>query len=261
MSESQATGFPPGYFIIRSVATGRVFDVAGNFSDDGTDIILWPEKETSIVDPRRNPEANNQVFFIDTSGALCSRGSGHCIDVEDSRLTLRHRRPISLPFPNSYSHPLPTFTYSPKTSEIHVNFLCDPSYPPPSDAASVAWKHRSYVLTSIPLRKPKTFIDDASQFITSNLSTPLVSFFGTSADTNATPEEVASVGIDLAEDEVLEEDRGDEAEVDDSPDPKREVCVIISNEQRKGDLVEKAKRRRQWDIIPLRTVNKRTAGI
>lgn len=89
----------------------------------------------------------------------------------------------------------------------------------------------------------------------------MVSFFGTSADTNATPEEVASVGIDLAEDEVLEEDRGDEAEVDDSPDPKREVCVIISNEQRKGDLVEKAKRRRQWDIIPLRTMNKRTGGI
>lgn len=31
---------------------------------------------------RRDPQANNQVFFIDTSGALCSRASGHAIDIE-----------------------------------------------------------------------------------------------------------------------------------------------------------------------------------
>ena len=30
----------------------------------------------------RSPESNNQVFFVDTSGALCSRSSGHAVDVE-----------------------------------------------------------------------------------------------------------------------------------------------------------------------------------
>ncbi|KAF9074939.1 hypothetical protein BDP27DRAFT_1213234 [Rhodocollybia butyracea] len=252
----QSNGFPPGYFIIRSVATGRVLDVAGDYTEDGTDLILWPEKDTSLVESRRSPEANNQVFFIDTSGALCSRASGHAIDIEGDHLCLRHRRPISPPFPNSYAHPLPRFTFS-DTAEIHVSFECDPSYPA---TPSTAWKHNTYVLTSIPLRKPKTFIDDASQFISSNITTPLTSFFG-GLDTKATPEEVASVGVDLAEEEVLEQDRGEEMEVDDSPDPKRQVRMLTIFNDREWNLDPKAKLRRRWEIIPLRTVNKRTTGV
>lgn len=85
----------------------------------------------------------------------------------------------------------------------------------------------------------------------------MVSFFGGTDKPHATLEEVASVGVDLAEDEILEEERGEEAEVDDSPDPKREVLIVSSETL---DLVEKAKRRRQWEITPLRTVNKRTGG-
>ena len=94
-------GFPPGYFIIRSVATGRLLDVAHNELSDGAEVISWPEMESSLVEGEfatsqsryssgyswallgfRKPEADNQVFFIDTTGALCSRQSGHAIDVE-----------------------------------------------------------------------------------------------------------------------------------------------------------------------------------
>ena len=44
------TGFPPGYFIIRSVASDRLLDVTMDETEDGTEICLWPEKEKSLVD-------------------------------------------------------------------------------------------------------------------------------------------------------------------------------------------------------------------
>jgi WD repeat-containing protein 23 len=49
-ADIQTFGFPPGYFIIRSVATGRFLDVTEDEIEDGTEIILWPEKETSLVE-------------------------------------------------------------------------------------------------------------------------------------------------------------------------------------------------------------------
>lgn len=43
-------GFPPGYFVIRSVATGRLWDVSSDGVEDGVQVILWPEKEQSLVE-------------------------------------------------------------------------------------------------------------------------------------------------------------------------------------------------------------------
>ncbi|KAJ7157164.1 WD40 repeat-like protein [Mycena filopes] len=219
-------GFPPGYFIIRSVASNRLLDVTMDDIEDGTEVVLWPEKDTSIVETRRNPDGNNQVFYIDTSGALCSRSAGHAIDIEDDRLVLRHRRPVSLPYPNAYSHPLPTFSYSPETGEITAHFAVDPSYPPPSDFPSDAWKKKTFILASIPLRKPRTILDDAHAFLASAITTPLSFFSAAPTSPKATPEEVFSTHIDLGEHEVLEEERGEEAEVDDSPEWGRRVRVL-----------------------------------
>jgi hypothetical protein len=47
---TQTNGFPAGYFVIRSLATDRLLDVTQDEIEDGTDIILWPEKETSLVE-------------------------------------------------------------------------------------------------------------------------------------------------------------------------------------------------------------------
>ncbi len=43
-------GFPPGYFVIRSVATNRLLDVGGDEVEDGTELLLWAEKESSLVE-------------------------------------------------------------------------------------------------------------------------------------------------------------------------------------------------------------------
>lgn len=56
------SGFPVGYFIIKSAATGRVFDVQLDEIEDGTDIILFPEKEKSIVESKFDTGSNRMVL-------------------------------------------------------------------------------------------------------------------------------------------------------------------------------------------------------
>lgn len=48
--ELNSYGFPQGYFILRSIGTGRVLDLCQGIKDDGTSIILWPATETSLVE-------------------------------------------------------------------------------------------------------------------------------------------------------------------------------------------------------------------
>ena len=43
-------GFPPGYFVIRNVATNRLLDVQSDMVEDGTPIILYLETEGSLVE-------------------------------------------------------------------------------------------------------------------------------------------------------------------------------------------------------------------
>ncbi|KAJ7597418.1 WD40 repeat-like protein [Mycena floridula] len=245
-------GFGEGYFLIRNVGSGgRLLDVIKDLVEDGTEINLWPETESSLVESRRNPNANNQVFFIDTEGALCSRSSGHAVDIEDGQLVLRHRRPLSSPFPNSYSHPLPQFTFSPATGEIHV--VC--SYPPLPGLSS-DWQSKSYVLSAIPLRKPRTIIDDFLSTASSAISAPFALLSGQLSQT--TPEEVFDGNIDLKEEEVLQEERGEEAEVDDSAEFGRPVRVLATSAAETRGLVERARLRRTWQIQGLRTTDART---
>jgi hypothetical protein len=48
--EADHHGFPSGYFLIRSSATGRLLDVAQDRVVDGSPLLLWPEKETLLVE-------------------------------------------------------------------------------------------------------------------------------------------------------------------------------------------------------------------
>jgi len=260
-TDIDTTGFPPGYFTIRSVASNRLLDVTMDNIEDGTQIGLWPEKEKSLVETLRDPGSNNQVFFIDTSGALCSRSAGHAIDVENDTLVIRHRRPVSQPFPNKYAHPLPRFVYSAGTREISAQFACDPSFPSGPGASSQAWRGKTYLLVSVPKRKPRTIFDDASDFFTS-LSP--VSLFSSTQPIHARPDEMSHRDIDLTEDEVLEEEKGEEAEVDNSPTLGRNARIIAvpAAEKNMMDLLlsEKAKMRRKWVVTPLRVSNAKTAS-
>ena len=190
----------------------------------------------------------------------------------DGKLVLRHRRPVSFPYPNGYSHPLPRFSYSQTTGEIEVTFESDPTYPPPNRQPSEAWKNKRYMLTSVPLRKPRTIIDDASEFLSTAITAPLTglsnifSFGGADpgghADelTAARPEEVFDGEIDLREHEIVEEERGLEGEVDDSPELGRKVVVVgIAADELQGAVSRPANARRTWTVHPLRRLNAKTS--
>lgn len=43
-------GFPPGYFIIKNVATDKLLDVESDMVEDGTPLILFPGTESSLVE-------------------------------------------------------------------------------------------------------------------------------------------------------------------------------------------------------------------
>ena len=155
----------------------------------------------------------------------------------DGNLVLRRRRPMTFPYPNAYSHPLPRFAYDSSSGNIHVKFSCDPAYPPPpapiplDDARagssgapvmptiSTAWRERQYLISSVPLQKPPSVLDNAAQFFTSAAA----SFLPPSSPTYHNDELNT---FSLRDDEVMEEERGAEGDVDDSPEVRRDIKVL-----------------------------------
>jgi len=85
---------------------------------------------------------------------------------------------------------------------------------------------------------------------------------GAQSTSKAKPDEVFNGDIDLAEDEVVEEERGEEAEMDNSTEPSRKVTFISVPSDQKDmlDLLlsEKARNRRRWQVLPLRVSNAKT---
>ena len=170
---------------------------------------------------------------------------------------MRHRRPKLYPYPNAFAHPLPRFYYSSITKQILVEFECDPSYPPPTphNPPSLAWRQKTYFLSSVPLRKPRTLIEDVTEVVNTVFTaplTPFVSLFGKGQNSSATVEDVYRTDIDLREDEVMEEDRTEGEEADDSPENIRRIRVVGVTEEENGSSTDAAKLRRKWEILPVR---------
>ena len=145
--------------------------------------------------------------------------------VVDGRPVLRHRRPVSQPYPNAYSHPLPHFHYSPLPGHITVTFDSDPSYPTYSNPNG-PWCHKTYYLTSIPQRKPRTLIDDASEAISTALRSPMSLFSLPLPNIQPANPAAQQDTFDLREDEIEEQERGEENEVDDDPEKGRKARVV-----------------------------------
>jgi len=77
-----------------------------------------------------------------------------------------------------------------------------------------------------------------------------------------TPDDVFGTGdIDLKEDEIMDEDRGEENEIDDSAEALRLANIICIPKAQEGKPVnERANLRRQWEILPLRATRARFSG-
>ncbi|KAG8695082.1 hypothetical protein FRC09_009407 [Ceratobasidium sp. 395] len=269
--DTTPSGFPTGYFVIRNCATGRLLDIATNSAADGTRAVLWTPKDNSLVLSMRSPAADNQIFFVDYTGALCSKASGHALDVEGGRLVLRHRKPFTLPFPNSESHPLPRISYSNSSKLLRITFGCDPNYPPPSAADPTnAWRSVDYVVSAVPLQRPRSFLENTMAMMSTigaTLSKPQALLTNTPASPVAAAfgHDDSAADFALRDDEVMEEDRvGGEDDTDDSTESGRPVRVLelpIGWLEKAGiKLSDDALRRRQWEVIPLQSHRRRTSG-
>jgi hypothetical protein len=63
--------FPPGYFFIRNVSSGKVIDVRGDSTDPGAEIVLWD---------RKGSDYDNQLWKHD-KGFLMNKKSGLVLEV------------------------------------------------------------------------------------------------------------------------------------------------------------------------------------
>lgn len=185
--------------------------------------------------------------------------------MQDHCLVLRRRRPMTHPFPNYYSHALPRFQYSPGTGQISAFFSSDPIYSQHAVTASGGstssnWLSKKFVLTTLPMRRERSLVDNATEFIantTSLLTNPVSNFFAPQSPSRPaaiTAEDVSQGDFDLREDEVLEQERAPHEELDDSSEQIRHVRVI---ELPAGELdivnglSQLAQRRIQWTVIPI----------
>lgn len=98
-------------------------------------------------------------------------------------------------------------------------------------------------------------MEDVTEAVTNVFAvplTPLASLFGKAPAPSATVEDVYRGDIDLREDELLEEDRAEGEEIDDSPENIRRVRVIGVAEGEDLSLTEATKLRRRWEVLPIR---------
>jgi len=165
---------------------------------------------------------------------------------------------MTQPYPNAYSHPLPRFHYHRATGRVTVEFENDPTF-----AGGTAWHTRTFNLTALPRRRSRNLLDNATDVLSSAFRAPL-SFLGSPLGSPLIPaHDSTAAGTDetfnLREDEVEEQDRGEDTEVDDHPARERAVRVIGLTHEEQSELNDKAWVRRQWEVLPLRTTAARNS--
>jgi len=141
---------------------------------------------------------------------------------------------------------------------VTVEFENDPTF-----AGGTARRTQTFYLTALPRRRPRSPLENLTGVFSSAFRTSL-SFVGfgkppisahdsTAAGTDET--------FDLREDEVEEQDRGEDGEIDDHPALDRAVRVIgvTSKEEEQREFSDNAWVRRQWEVLPLRTTPARNS--
>ncbi|KAL1924434.1 uncharacterized protein VTP21DRAFT_4088 [Calcarisporiella thermophila] len=71
------SGFPQGYFFIKSIKTGKVLDVEGASNKPGEDVVLYHIHKLRSVD--------NQLWFYE-NGYIINKKSNLCLDVKGGHL-------------------------------------------------------------------------------------------------------------------------------------------------------------------------------
>lgn len=106
-------------------------------------------------------------------------------------------------------------------------------------------------MSSIPRRKPPSVLDNAALFFSSAASRLAPVIAGEEVQRDDEGE------FDLRENEIVEEERPAENEVDDSPDIHRDIVVLslpfLSGNDTLGGGSSAARERRRWEVLPINT--------
>jgi WD repeat-containing protein 23 len=153
-----------------------------------------------------------------------------------------------------YSHPLPRFRYNGNTGRLTVEFENDPAF-----AGGTACSDQTFYLTALPRRRPRTLLDGATDVLASAFRSPLSFLGGPSLPAHDSTTAGTDDAFNLREEEVDEQERGEDAEVDDDPARDRAVRVIGLTVEEQHELSDKAWARRQWEVLPLRTTAARSS--
>ncbi|KAI6160606.1 hypothetical protein EDD17DRAFT_1600181 [Pisolithus thermaeus] len=150
-SPQKCTGFPTGRFRIRASGsphyywTSRWYEAAeGNF------LVLWSgfNKYSSVF------HYNSQIFFVNSAGHLCIEG-GLELDISGSSIILTGERQRMEPWPNPWSHPLPTFLYAAESKTITVKFYCDPLVSDKWPRPEREWKDKEFAVAATTVVSPQ----------------------------------------------------------------------------------------------------------
>ncbi|KAA1136821.1 hypothetical protein PGTUg99_003772 [Puccinia graminis f. sp. tritici] len=256
--------FPSGLFVLRNRSSLKVLDVSGASTLVGTPVIAYNPKRPTLVNGDLLHKENNQLFFLDWHGCLCSASAGLRVDVsEEYGLVLTKPQPI-LSRPTRASHPPAEFRYDPMTRTIGVEFKHDPTY---SNATMGEIHSVNYLLEVQPMssgstRKPSSSIIN-SPFPLEKLSewfpfstaksTPSSSVQACSSSSPVTGRRSMN-GSSLDE---REEEEEEDPDLDDSPDPARVVRVVSVapgwREKFPSSGTPEARKwaKRQWDIASI----------
>jgi DDB1- and CUL4-associated factor 11 len=171
------------------------------------------------------------------------------LGVVDGRLVLRHRRRVTQPYPNAYSHPLPGFRYERGPKRIIVDFDNDPEF-----AGGTAWRAKIFDLVALPRPRPRprTLLGNVTSVLPSALRSPLTLFSGPPIPAHDPIAAGTNDTSNLRQKEVEEQGHGEVAEDDDDPAHERDVRVIGLTPEGQSELSPKAWTRREWAVLPLR---------
>jgi len=136
-----------------------------------------------------------------------------------------------------------------------VDFESDPAF-----AGGTAWRAKTFYVTAIPRPRPRTILDGASDALATAFRNPFSLLAGGGVHVAAPDAAGTDDTFNLREDEVEEQERGEEAEVDDDPARDRAVRVIGLTPEEHHELSDRAWARRRWEVVPLRATAARNSG-
>ncbi|KAI6011052.1 hypothetical protein BKA83DRAFT_4397620, partial [Pisolithus microcarpus] len=141
-SPQKCTGFPTGRFRIRAAGSPHYYWTSQGYeAAEGNLLRLWGGFNKFEI------YYNSQIFFVNSAGHLCIEG-GLELDISGSSIVLTGERQRTEPWPNPWSHPLPTFLYAAEPKTITVKFYSDPLVSDKWPRPEREWKDKEFAVAA-----------------------------------------------------------------------------------------------------------------